>query len=267
MIRSSLETGLILAALLFYCDFDSTFDAVYSKGDSKAIIEVDRYEPFITSGGGGKFGEAAEFVYGDRLDTIWTKDVARYPANDNFPYTRGEAFDGSIGMWVKVDMETLKERSLIWLDPVHLLAENDRGNGKIWMDIVTSELPDTPIFRFGTTARRDGQGVEDGDHVIIVPHIDFGGGDWHHIVGTWENLNGTGQSGKLHLYFDGVRVGEIEGFDHRLDWNIDDWEIRIGLGFKGKIDDFFILNRFLSADEVAGIYGSGKPLGELVGVK
>jgi|GEM_PF-5503827 hypothetical protein len=263
MIKSSLEIGLILTSLLFYADFDSSFDAVFSVGDSKAVIEVDQYEPVITSGGKGKFGEAAEFVYGDKLDSIWTKDVARYKAKGNFPYRSGEAFDGAIGMWLKVDMETLKKRSLIWLDPVHLLAEGDPDNGKIWMDFVASELPDTPIFRFGATTRRNVPEPED-NHVIIIPHIDFSGGDWHHVIGTWKSINCAGKSGKLHLYFDGVRVGEIEGFDHRLDWNIDDWEIRIGLGFKGRIDEFFILDKFLSDGEVAEIFRSEKSFGKML---
>jgi Concanavalin A-like lectin/glucanases superfamily len=266
MIPSLYEIGLLLSSLLFYADFDSSFDASYSKGSRNAIIEVDSYEPVITSGCNGKFGKAAEFFYEDKLESIWTKDVVRYHAKGNFPYKHGEAFDGAIGMWIKVDMEELKERSLIWLDPVHLLAANDPDNGKIWMDFVMSELPDTPIFRFGATVNKQKKGKDD-DHVIIIPHIDFCGDSWHHIVGTWKNLNSKGNRGELNLYFDGVLVGRIEGFNHTLDWNIDDWEIRIGLGFKGKIDDFFILNSFLSEEAAMAIYKSEKSFGELVGVK
>lgn len=266
MIKFSFEIGLILSSLLFYADFDNSFDAVFSEGDGKALIEVDQYEPFITDGNEGMFGEAAEFIYEDKLETIWTKDVVRYPAKGNFPYAHGESFDGTIGMWIQVDMEMLKERSLIWLDPVHLLGDGERNKGKIWMDFVTSELPDTPIFRFGATADKDESGKQNklnDDHVIIVPHIDFSGKNWHHVVGTWKNLNSTGNKGVLNLYFDGTLVGEIKGFNHLLDWQIDDWEIRIGLGFKGKIDDFFILNSFLSKAAVSEIYLSGKSLGEL----
>ncbi len=269
MIKLSLEIGLILSSLLFYADFDNSFDAVFSVGNGKALIEVDQYEPFITTGNGGMFGEAAEFIYEDKLETIWTKDVARYPAKGNFPYAHGESFDGTIGMWLQIDMESLKERSLIWLDPVHLLAENDRNSGKIWMDFVTSELPDTPIFRFGATADRDATGKQDNpdeDHVIIIPHINFSAESWHHIVGTWKNMNSSGETGVLQLYFDGVLVGEIKEFNHMLDWHIDDWEIRIGLGFKGKIDDFFILNSFLPKEAVSEIYLSGKSLGDLFGI-
>lgn len=263
MIKTPLEIGLIISSLLFYADFDSSFDADFSKGYGKALIEVDQYEPFITSGKQGRFGEAAAFIYEDKLESIWTKDVARYPARENFPYARDKAFDGTIGMWLQVDMEDLKKRSLIWLDPVHLLARGERTHGKIWMDFVTSELPDTPIFRFGATADRDSTGSKTGkDHVIIVPHIDFSGHGWHHVVGTWKNLNSKGKKGILQLYFDGVLVGEIKGFDHFLDWEINDWEIRIGLGYKGKIDDFFILDSFLSQEAVSVIYQAGKPLGE-----
>ncbi len=60
MIKLSLEIGLILSSLLFYADFDNSFDAVFSVGEGKALIEVDQYEPFITVGNGGKFGEAAD---------------------------------------------------------------------------------------------------------------------------------------------------------------------------------------------------------------
>jgi hypothetical protein len=261
-----LEIGFLLSSLLFYADFDSSFDANFSKGNGNAVIEVDRYAPAITSGKGGKFGEAAEFFYGDKLESIWTKDNIRYKAEGNFPYKKGERFNGAIGMWIKVDMEELKKRSLIWLDPVHLLAENDPDNGKIWMDFVTSELPDTPIFRFGATVHKN-HSDQDEDHVIVIPHIDFKGANWHHITGTWENLNGTGNRGVLHLYFDGVLVGKIEDFDHTLNWNIKEWEIRIGLGYKGKIDDFFIFDCFLNEETVRKIYSSGKPLGELLGLK
>jgi len=269
MIKFSFEIGLILSSLLFYADFNNSFDAVFSVGNGKALIEVDQYEPFITSGNEGKFGEAAEFIYEDKLETIWTKDVARYLAKGNFPYAPGKSFDGAIGMWLQVDMENLKERSLIWLDPVHLLAENDRNNGKIWMDFVTSELPDTPIFRFGATAVRNEDGKQnssDDDHVIIIPHIDFSGDSWHHVVGTWKNMNCTENTGVLHLYFDGMLVGEIKEFNHLLDWHIDDWEIRIGLGFKGKIDDFFILNCFLTEELVEEIFRAEKSLGEFLGL-
>jgi hypothetical protein len=269
MIKASLDIGLLLASLLFYADFDRSFDAVYSVGKGKALIETDRYEPFITSGNGGRFGEAAAFIYGDMRETIWTRDVVRYPARGNFPYAP-EAFDGTIGMWLQVDMEALKERSLIWLDPVHLLSRNDRKKGKIWMDFVTAELPDTPIFRFGATADRDGSGRQDNremDHVIIIPNIDFSGKDWHHVVGTWKNLNSTGNKSILQLYFDGRLAGELTGFDHALDWQIDDWEIRIGLGFNGKIDDFFILDSYLPQKEITEIYNAGKPLGELLDLR
>lgn len=262
-----LEIGMILSALLFYADFDKSFDAAYSIGEGKALIEVDKYEPFITTGKGGKFGEAAAFIYEDKLETIWTKDVLRYPAKGNFPYVHGGAFDGTIGMWLRVDMESLKDRSLIWLDPVHLLGQGERNKGKIWMDFVTSELPDTPIFRFGATADRNAdekQNSPDEDHVIIIPHIDFSGESWHHVVGTWKNLNSTGKTGVLQLYFDGILVGEIKEFNHALDWQIDNWEIRIGLGFKGKIDDFFILSSFLSEEVIKEMYQSGKSLGEMI---
>ena len=262
-----IETGMILTALLFYADFDHSFDAVFSRGEGGVILEADRYVPLLTKNGGGKYGESATFVYEDLvLETVWTKDVLRYPAKGNFPY-KDDSFDGTIGMWLRIDMDMLKERSLIWLDPVHLLPEGDRDSGKIWMDFVTKELPDTPIFRFGTTysnAERQNPDNLKENHVIIVPHIDFSGESWHHIIGTWKNMNASGGSCVLELYFDGDLIDSIKGFDHRLSWDIDEWEIRIGLGFKGNIDDFFILEKFLTGEEVRMLYRSDTSLGEFL---
>ena len=61
-------------------------------------------------------------------------------------------------------------------------------------------------------------------------------------------------------------MGLIEGFSHKLDWNIEEWEIRVGLGFKGKIDEFFILDRFITEDEVSALYSTNKPLDVLFGL-
>ena len=57
---NSIKIIQVFASLLFYADYNTTFDAVYSKGNGHATIEIDRYEPSITTGNGGKFGEAAE---------------------------------------------------------------------------------------------------------------------------------------------------------------------------------------------------------------
>jgi len=257
----------LAASLLFYADYDNGFDASFSAGDGRATVVVDAYAPRITEGGGGRFGEAAEFVYEDRRESIWTEDVVRYRAKGNFPYRRGEPFDGAVGMWLQIDMETLKKRSLIWLDPVHLLAPDSGDRGKVWMDFVTKELPDTPIFRFGATLPRETRKNPDRSgegNIIIVPHIDFGGGEWHHVVGTWKHLNNNDGSGGLALYFDGEQAGHIEGFSHPLDWSVEDWEIRVGLGFKGRIDEFFVLDRFVSPGEARALYGMDAPLGSIL---
>jgi len=261
----------LLTSLLFYANYDSTFNATYSKGNGKATIEVDRYKPHITTGSSGRFGEAAEFVYEDlELETVWTKDVLRYQAKGNFPYAQGQAFVGTIGMWLQIDMEVLKERSLIWLDPVHLLGPGSRDGGKIWMDFVTKELTDTSIFRFGATLPSEDRKNPDNPgkgHIIIVPHIGFTEDEWHHIVGTWKNLNSLESTGVLHLYFDGIRMGSIEGFKHRPDWNSDEWEIRVVLGSKGNIDKCFILDKFISEEEINALYKSKVPLNKLLGIQ
>ncbi len=52
--------------------------------------------------------------------------------------------------------------------------------------------------------------------------------------------------------------------EHRLEWGIDDWEIRIGLGFAGGIDDFFVLDRPMTAEEVTAVHAAAAPMGEVL---
>lgn len=266
-----IKIGLLLSSLLFYADFDSSFNAVFSKGNGNAVIEPDRYTPSLTIGKKGRFGEAVEFKY-EKLDleTVWTKDTIRYEASDNFPYSSNEPFEGSIGMWIMIDIDELKKRELIWLDPFHLLADEmdiSRVSGKIWMDFVTKELSGAPLFRFGATLpknhRNNPKNSGEG-HIITLPGIDFKQGNWHHIVGTWRNMNNFDNTGIITLYVDGLPVDKIDSFSHPLSWNIEKWEMRIGIGFKGLIDDFFVMNRYLTEEEVSFIHASGISLGKLL---
>ena len=166
--KEMLDIALLVSSLLFYADYDTTFDAAYSKGHGQATVVADRYPPTLTTGNGGRYGEAASFTYNMLdLDTVWTKDVLRYQANGNFPHDSMAPFDGAVGMWIQVDIDSLMSRKLIWLDPVHLLSNDrdaSRDAGKIWMDIVTKELKGAPIFRFGATLPRDARsGAKAGD--------------------------------------------------------------------------------------------------------
>lgn len=257
--------SLLITSLMLYAGYDSTFDATMSRGSGHAVVEIDKYAPVISRGNKGRFGEAAVFRYGDKQDSIWTKDVIRYAAEGNFPRHDGVVGDGAIGMWLKIDIDDLMERSLIWLDPVHLLGPGNTDRGKIWMDFVTKELPGAPIFRFGATLPRDARsdpGNSGEGHVVVIPDIAFSGNEWHHIVGTWMGMDGAEGNGSIRLYFDGRMVGEIAGFTHRLSWDMKTVEIRVGLGFKGMIDEFFIMDRFLTDSDVELLHRSERPLEE-----
>jgi len=261
----------LIVSLLFYAGFDKTFDADYSKGNGTAIVEPDRYPPQLTVKNGGQFGEAVEFHY-DKLDldTVWTKDTVRYEATENFPHDSKSAFDGSVGMWVMIDMESLLTRELIWLDPLHLLSKDmqeSRDAGKIWMDFVTKELDGSPLFRFGATLPKSERKKPDNGgegHVITVPGIDFKDGEWHHIIGSWKSLNASDDSGIITLYIDGMKADEIQGVSHPLSWAIDRWEMRLGIGFAGKIDEFFTSNTYITVDTAKALYSADKPLSSYI---
>lgn len=66
------------SALTFYADFDDGFDALFSRGDGSATVDVDRYPPRL-SDTGGRFGGAALFCYEDQQDSVWTHDLGAQP--------------------------------------------------------------------------------------------------------------------------------------------------------------------------------------------
>lgn len=270
--QSESPTSTLLSSLCFYVDFDQSYDAVFSRGNGKAVVIPDAYPPTLTTGNRGRFNEAAEFIYKKKKPSIWIKDTLRYSAQQNFPYDSNHSFSGTIGMWIQVDIDSLKRRALVWSDPIHLVAKDlsiSRDRGKLLMDFITRELHDSPVFRFGVTLpkevrknpKHNGEG-----HWIRVPQVNFKPTEWHHIVATWKNLNNTHNTGEMALYLDGKRVGSLKDFSHPLQWQIEDWEMRVGIGFKGKIDDFFVLDKYVIDREVRLIAQANQSLGQLLGI-
>lgn len=89
------------------------------------------------------------------------------------------------------------------------------------------------------------------------------GGQWHHIAATW-----GGQDGELAFYVDGVVVG-VERNPMRIP-AFSTTDFRLGAGtsggghFRGSFDEFRILDRALSASEIAADYRAGIGYGDLV---
>jgi len=268
--QSESPASTLLSSLCFYVDFDQSYDAVFSRGNGKAVVIPDTYPPSLTTGNQGRFNEAAEFIYQQQKPSIWVKDTLRYSAKQNFPYDSNHPFSGAIGMWIQVDIVSLKQRSLVWSDPIHLVAQDlsiSRDSGKLLMDIITRKMSDSPVYRFGVTlpknVRKNPKNNGEG-HWIRVPQVNFKSTEWHHIVATWKNLNNTKNTGEMALYVDGKRLGSTNDFSHPLRWQIEDWEMRLGVGFNGKIDDFFVLDKYLKDSEVNLIVQADQPLGHLL---
>lgn len=270
--QSESPTSALLSSLCFYVDFDQSYNAVFSRGNGKAVVIPDAYPPTLTTGNQGRFNEAAKFIYQQQKPSIWVKDTLRYSAKQNFPYDSNHPFSGAIGMWIQVDIDSLKQRALVWSDPIHLVAQDlsiSRDSGKLLMDIVARELHDSPVYRFGVTlpkeVRKSPKNNDEG-HWIRVPQVNFKPDEWHHIVATWKNLNNTNNTGEMALYLDGERFGSTNDFSHPLRWQIEDWEMRLGIGFNGKIDDFFVLDKYLIDSEVNLIARADQSLGQLLGI-
>lgn len=113
-------------------------------------------------------------------------------------------------------------------------------------------------------------GVSEGPNSFSPPVIqprDLG--RWMHLAVT---VDGHSETGRIVHYLDGEPVGETVSSKPlprlRLgDAEIGNWQVR-DLGnphpirsLNGRIDDFFILGRALSAEEIAAIYRAGLPNG------
>lgn len=269
---SASPTSALLSSLCFYVDFDRSYDAVFSRGRGKAVVIPGTYPPTRTTGNQGRFNESAKFIYHQQQPSIWVKDTLRYSAKQNFPYDSNHPFSGTIGMWIQVDIDSLTQRALIWSDPIHLVAQDlniSRNSGKLLIDIFTKGMPNSPVFRFGVSLPKNVRKTpkhNDEGHWIIVPQINFKATEWHHVIATWKNLNNTNASGEMALYLNGKRLGALHNFSHPLQWEIEDWEMRLGIGFKGKIDDFFVLDKYITDREVTLIAQADQSLGQLLGI-
>ena len=84
-----------------------------------------------------------------------------------------------------------------------------------------------------------------GGQLILVGELNWKRGEWHHLVATFDNANSGNADASATVYIDGRRRGWMQGYEHRLTWDIADLTIGLGQRYSGAVDEVLFLDRAL----------------------
>lgn len=238
---SDLLTSLLRDHTCLYASFDDGPDADVSRGDGRATLNPDVVRHVVDAGrcGGGLVFDAKHHG--------WAEDEFTFPARDNFPYCES-CFAGTISMWLRGDPDAdLNDKFPV--DPFHV--SRHAADGSFYLDLTRPNdlrYGSPRKLRFGIYGDSPAQDMFVGGQLLVVGELGWNDGNWHHIVGTWQNANSGQDNGTAAVYIDGVRRATMEGYRHQLTWDIDALTIGLGQRYAGAIDELLILDASLAED-------------------
>jgi hypothetical protein len=260
----------LASALTFHAGFDHGPDAEFGSGDRRiytATVQDDQQIIGLTPGlgnppvaiveGRGKFGAALEF-------TADNSHVLVYKAERNVAYSAGE-FSGTASFWMNVDPAAIPGH---YSDPFQL-TDKKYSDACVWVDFTKNDQPsDFRLGMFGDArvwdlSNREARGEDFYHRLAKIAEPPFAGGQWTHVVVTWEGVN-TPQGGRARLYLNGDFRGASGRIREPFTWDIANATIRLGMGhFVGLVDDLAVFNRALVAAEVSALSGLRRGVAEL----
>ncbi len=240
-----------------YASFDSTVDADVARGDSAASLNADVVRHDSSA---GRFGGGLVFAaqnYG------WDEDEFTFAARDNFPYGP-DSFEGTIALWLKGDPDAdLNDEYPV--DPFHI--SRHPADGSFYLDLTRPNdwrYGSPRRLRFGIYGDSPQQDMFVGGQLLVVGDLGWNDGRWHHLVATFSNANSDRPDGQARVYVDGRLRAWMDGYEHRLTWEIDKLKIGLGQRYAGAIDELLILDAALDEDSVGEFYQSEQPVSELL---
>ena len=235
--------GVLRAHTCFYASYNDGPDADVCRGAGSASLQdsVVRW-----SGHSGRSGGALVFT---AADYGWDEDECSYAAAGNFPYDP-DGFSGTVSMWLSCDPDQdLKPEFPV--DPFHISRR--AADGSFYLDLTR---PDDDRYgsprhlRFGIYSDSEENSRFVGGQLIVVGDLHWRRHQWHHLVATWRNANSGRGDGAAEVWIDGVRRGWMQGYEHRVTWDVEDLTIGLGQRFSGRIDEVLILDTALNGDQV-----------------
>tara|TARA_B100001939_G_scaffold123694_1_gene107221 strand:+ start:4060 stop:5154 length:1095 start_codon:yes stop_codon:yes gene_type:complete len=157
---------------------------------------------------------------------------------------------GSISAWFKLETTSAS-------GDIMRIFEDSNNNIRVFYHNPSSEL--RCVYKAGgiTTS-------------AVLTDVIEGDGNWHHVVGTWDNNTGDA----VAIYLDGVLKQSTSGVSGTFTGTFTSASIgnnAEGGGFwKGNIDEVVLFNKALDSTEVSDLYNDGlpfnpQPLNDIVG--
>ena len=243
------ELGALLGAhTCLYASFDKSIDADVCRGDATATMHPDVVRHDRQA---GRFGGALVF---DARDHGWAEDEFCYRGRENFPY-RPSAFDGTISVWLCGDPDAdLSPQYPV--DPFHI--SRHAADASFYLDLTRPDdwrYGSPRKLRFGFYNDSPQQDMFVGGQLIVAGELDWSDREWHHVVATWRNANSGRKDGAAALYIDGRLRGTMQGYGHRLTWDVDQLVIGLGQRYVGRIDELLVTDIALTDEQVLALYG------------
>lgn len=248
--------GFLRRSICLYASFDRGVEADISRGGGVPALlpSVVRLDP-----GAGRHGGALVFSASRHG---WGEDEFTFPAPGNFPYGP-DGFSGTISLWLSGDPDKDLDPECP-VDPFHISRR--AADGSFYLDLTR---PNDPRYgsprklRFGLYNDSPANDRFVGGQLIVVGDLNWQRGEWHHVVATWRNANSGAKDGLAQVYVDGVLRGWMEGYEHRVTWDIEGMTVGLGQRYAGKIDEVLILDTDVDAGQVRELHGLPGPFASL----
>lgn len=251
-------------SLRFYAPFDGHYDAIVASGD-KRLFTAEKIDRQAVSPGQTREDVsllANQGRFGDCLHFAGRSDKVLFFQGDNFPYQVSN-WSGTVSFWLRLN----PDEDLLpgYCDPIQI-TQHGWNNGAFFVDF-DRDLPRD--FRLGvfsdykvwnpTDISWDKLPVEERP-MVVVKKPPFSRTEWTHVAWTFANGNPENDTpAHIAFYLNGKPQGERNQL-LRMNWDIPNTTIMLGIEYIGDMDELMIFDRALSAEEVAQLHKLDKPL-------
>ncbi len=251
-------------ALAFHASFDSTADAVVKRGDGRVYTTESLARKEWTPGiqradvsiakGAGVFGDCIRFA--DKSPKVICYKGEVLPSYQ-------KTIDGTVCFWMRLDAD--KDLKPGYCDPIQI-TEKAWNDAAMFVDF-DKDLPRD--FRLGVFSNLTYWNPEniawekwpvEKRPMVTVKQPGFTREAWKHVAFTVEGINASeNKPARTALFLDGKLQGALEG-PMKFTWDPAKTAIMIGIEYIGDMDELFLFDRPLNADELKMvIQGKVKP--------